>query len=254
MSASRWGIRALVVVVGALVAGSAVASPALADAPKIPEPVAEYFASGLVPRLMDLYGAAKVAPHSEIGPITRVSVFTDDFLSGGGSDAPVRLTNQWVAAVSPQKGSAHEQPIGLATVWINPATDVPELADFALDPDLVVALAAAPKDSVLVSDKAHSAWFALTEKVLTPLVPGTSGIVAATTPDEAQDALTAGSPSAPKPDAANQGLLIAGITLGAVVLVLGVFVLMPARRKNGPEGADPTPESDSSVAEPSESA
>ena len=105
-----------------------------------------------------------------------MSVFTDDFLAGGDSQAPVRLTNEWVAAVSAQKGSEQKEPIGLATVWINPTTNVPELADFALKPDLVAALAAAPKDSVLVWDEAHGAWFALSEKVLTPLsCPGHPG-------------------------------------------------------------------------------
>ena len=89
-------------------------------------------------------------------------------------------------------------------------------------------------------------------------MPGTSGIAAATSPEDAQDTLTTGPPPAPQPDTANQGLLIAGITLGAVVLLLGVFVLMPARRRNRPGGtdpmADPTQHSESSIAEPSESA
>ena len=128
----------------------------------------------------------------------------------------------------------------MATVWINPATDRPELADFDLNAGHVVALAAAPKGSILVYDEAHAAWFSLGKTVLTPLVPGTSGITAVTTPALAQVTLATEAPPAAKSPTASRGLVIAGTVLGAVVLILGVFVLLPARRRT----ATPTPESE----------
>ena len=87
------------------------AMPAVADEP-VPEQVAEYFATGLVPRLLDLYGAARVGPKSEVGAITRVSVWTDEFLAGGSSGSPTRLTNDWVAAVSDAKNPSAWQRSG----------------------------------------------------------------------------------------------------------------------------------------------
>lgn len=240
MSASRWSIGALVLITGLLVSPVA-AIPAAADESPVPQQVAEYFATGLVPRLTDLYGAAKVGPKSDVGAITRVSVWTDEFLAGGSSESPTRLTNDWVAAVSDA-----EKPIGVATVWINPATDKPELADFDLNAGHVSALAAAPKGSVLVYDQAHAAWFSLVGTVLTPLVPGTSGVTAVTTPELAQATLASAAPPAAESPGVNRGLVIAGIVLGVVVLLLGAFVLLPARRGT----VAPTPEPDSEQAAP----
>lgn len=229
----------------ALASLSAAGPAVAADQPKVPEQVASYFADGLIPRLIDLYGAGDGVSTgidfdatTVVGRISRVLEWTPDFLAGKPTDAPTRLTNNWVAPVS-LRGAV----IGLATVWINPADDLPELATFN-PPALAGLLAAAPPKSLLVRDVPHSAWFAIDGEVLTPLVEGNSGATAVTTPDAYQRTISNISQSE-QSERSSPGVLIAGIVLGAVVVLLAIFVLLPDRRRRKATPEDPEPEVES---------
>ena len=220
------------------------------DEPTVPEPVAQYFATGLIPRVEKLYGPGKDAgsgiafdDSTKVGGIHRVYSFSASFLAGTKTDAPTELTNTWVAPVA-----VKDQPIGLATVWINPESDDPELADLDLGPGLVNALAKAPAATVLVRDDLHSAWFASDGTTITPLVTGTSGVAVPTTIAAYQRSL----PAVPKPaeGGAPSGLLVAGLVLGGVVILLVIFVLLPLRRRRPP--VDELRDRDDTVAEPVE--
>ncbi|MCU1514011.1 MAG: hypothetical protein JWO10_1101 [Microbacteriaceae bacterium] len=247
MVAPRRMVAAFIIAIGLVALG---ASPAMAlDEPKVPEPVATYFATGLVARLADLYGPGPAKgtagtstgitfdATTKVGVIRRVFAFTSSYLAGSKTDSPTELTNNWVASVS-----VGDKVAGLATVWINPGTDQAELADFDLGSTLTTALAAAPQSTVLVRDDARYAWFATDGTTLTPLVQGNSGASSPTTPAAYQR--TIGKAPAPAPSAGlNQGILLAGIVLGVVVLALIGFVLLPARRRSSavgePEDAAP---------------
>ena len=228
---------AVVVLAAATVFASGSAARAL-DEPRVPENVGQYFASALVPRLVDLFGAkagAKVAIDStdKVGGIRRVLSWTSAYLSGIKTDEPTQLTNTWIAPVSAADGTV----AGLATVWINPASDLPELADFSLGASLARALASAPSGTLVIRDDSHSAWFATDGRTLTPLVTGSSGVSAATTPTDYQRKFSL-VPAATEESAPNQGLLIAGLVLGGVVALLAVFVLLPDRRRRARANAD----------------
>ena len=228
---------AVVVLSAATVFASGSAARAL-DEPRVPENVGQYFASALVPRLVDLFGAkagAKVTIDStdKVSGIRRVLSWTSAYLSGIKTDEPTQLTNTWIAPVSAADGTV----AGLATVWINPASDLPELADFSLGASLARALASAPSGTLVIRDDSHSAWFATDGRTLTPLVTGSSGVSAATTPTDYQRKFSL-VPAATEESAPNQGLLIAGLVLGGVVALLAVFVLLPDRRRRARANAD----------------
>lgn len=212
------------------------------DEPTVPEPVAGYFSTGLIPRLADLYGPGRQGvgidfdATSKLGPIHRIFAWTDDFLAGKKTDAPTELTNTWVASVT-----VKDQVAGLATVWINPKTGDPELANFDLGPGLVTALAAAPKGTVLIRDEAHSAWFATDGTQITPLVSGASGVATTTTIAAYQQTLQRTVSSGSSARSGNEGLILAGSALGVVVVLLVVFVLLPVGRRRRPPPAEPVP-------------
>ncbi len=219
-----------------------VTQAASADEPPVPENVSAYFATGLIPRLAGLYGSAgNTDPGStfddttQVGAIHRLLAWTPAFLAGEKTGSPTELTNTWVAPVTAKSGAI----LGLAAVWINPGSDLAELADFSRGRALVEALGRAPKDTQLIDDTVQQAWFATDGKTLTPLVTGTSGASGPLTIAEYQKILRAKA-VAPKTEAApaNPGLLIAGITLGAVVILLAVFILLPARKGKGGSTVD----------------
>ena len=232
-SASRASVLRLAAASALLVLGLFPAAPALAaEQPKLPPQVEQYFQDGLIPRLIDLYGAGDGVTKgidfdatTAVGPISRVLEWTPDFLAGHPTDQPVRLTNDWVAAVS-VRGSV----IGLATVWINPGNDLPELATFN-PPSLASRLAQAPPGSLLVRDGDRGAWFALDDEVLTPLVTGNSGVTEPTTPDAYQRSITDVTPQQQQ-SAAPSGVVVAAAVLGIVIVGLVVFILVPGRRRN----------------------
>ena len=223
-------VIAMVVLATAAVFATGSAANAL-DEPRVPENVGQYFASGLMPRLAELFGAkagAEVVFDSatKVGGIHRVLTWTTTFLSGAKTDEPTRLTNNWVAQVTAADGTI----AGVATVWINPASDQAELADFSPGPALATALGTAPTGTLIIRDDSRSAWFATDGTTLTPLVTGSSGVSAATTPAGYQRQFSLVAPVTAE-SAPNLGLLIAVVVLGIVVVVLAVFVLLPDRRR-----------------------
>ena len=221
---------AVVLLAAAAFFGSASAASAL-DEPRVPENVGQYFASGLVPRLANLFGAKAGAEvvfdsRAKVGAIHRVLSWTTGYLSGAKTAEPTQITNNWVASISSADGTV----AGVATVWINPASSQPELADFSQGGALATALATAPTGTLLIRDDSRSAWFATDGTTLTPLISGSSGVVTSTTPDAYQRQSTLTSPASVE-SAPNGGLLIAVIVLGVVVVLLAVFVLLPDRRR-----------------------
>ncbi|WP_349899678.1 hypothetical protein [Parafrigoribacterium soli] len=241
----RFPLALLVVFLGALIAIVAATSQARGDEPAVPEDVAGYFATGLVPRLADLYGspgstdpASTFDETTKVGAIDRLLAWTPEFLSGQKTDAPTQLTNTWIAPVTANQGTI----LGLAAVWINPGNNKVELADFSRGRALVDALARAPKDTRLIDDTVQHAWFATDGTTLTPLVVGSSGARAPLTPAEYQKILLAKATPAQTPQqATNPGLLLSSITLGAVVVLLAVFILLPGRGGKGTSTADAVP-------------
>ena len=217
----------------------AVQAAEAADSP-VPEDVAAYFATGLIPRLADLYGTTSdpdttFDSTTKVGAIQRLLAWTPEFLAGDKTDTPTQLTNTWIAPVTAKSGAI----LGLAAVWINPGNNKAELADFSRGRALVDALGRAPKDTQLIDDTVQQAWFATDGKTLTPLVTGSSGTSGPLTIAEYQKILRAKA-VAPKPPAApaNPGLLIAGITLGGVVVLLAIFILLPGRKRKNDDAAD----------------
>ncbi len=214
------------------------------DQPTTPQPVADYFAEGLIPRLIDLYGSGNVSGDgvdfdatTKVGSISRVREWTPDFLAGRVSDDPTRLTNDWVAPVT-LRGDV----LGLATVWINPADDEPELASFD-SAAFAREIAKAPQDSWIVHDSQRDAWFALTEDGLFPLIAGTSGLSQPTTPAAYQRLISASSPDVVE---SPSGVTIAALVLGIVVVGVAIFVLLPVKRKGSTDDEHDDDEHDDS--------
>ena len=236
---------ALIVCCGALAAGSSAA--AAAEPPRVPEEIAAYFSADLIPRLADLYGPGAdgesgidFGETTAVGPIHRVMVWTDDFRAGVDTDLAVQLSNSWVAPVTsseaePADGTAvaaasDVTQLGLATVWISPYTNLPELANFVPSTTLGPALTEAPDGSMLVHDPEQDAWYALAGDQLTPLAQGDSVLAgSALSLDDAQQTLWQQLETLPQPRA-NSGFVLAGLTLAFVVLLLAIFVLVPDRR------------------------
>lgn len=226
---TRLALSVMIALLGAVAFGQGAA----ADESPVPEDVSAYFATGLIPRLADLYGspgstdpASTFNGTTKVGSIQRLLAWTPAFLGGQKTDRPTELTNTWVAPVTATDGTV----LGLAAVWINPGSDIIELADFSRGRALVDALGHAPKGTQLIDDTVQQAWFATDGKTLTPLVEGKSGVKGPLTPAEYQKTLRANSAPIIAPETAtNPGVLIAGITLGSVVLLLAIFVLLPSR-------------------------
>lgn len=212
--------------------------------PTVPEPVAIYVATDLIPRLDDLYGpAAKEGSgidftEAKAGTVRRVLSFTVDYLAGEETENPTELSNSWVTQVA----LAENEIAGLATIWINPERDEPELATFSLGPDLATALAGAPADTLLVRDDRNLAWFATDGSSLIPLVEGSSGVTSPVSLIDYQRQLSAAVPVPAEPG--DQGVIFAGIVLGLVVLALAVFVLLPERRRRTTADEATAPASD----------
>lgn len=243
---------ALLVGCGVLTAG--VPATAATDPQRLPEEVADYVTAELVPRLADLYGPGADTgtgidfdeATTVIGPVSRVMVWTEEFRAGVDTDVPVELSNSWVAAIT--KGAITEgatadtaeadatqaEPVqlGVATVWISPYTNEPELASFAPSDVLGPALAAAPEGSMLVYDAEHDGWYALAGRALTPLAQGGQAVSSAPIAlADAKQTLWQQVETLPEPQP-NYGFIIAGLTLAFVVVLLAIFVLVPDRRKS----------------------
>lgn len=229
----------------ALVLGPAAA--ASASLGSVPAQVTAYVADGgMVARLSDVYGknGAGVGidfdATTKAGPISRVYEWTAARLSGAGTDHPVQLTNNWVVPIT-----IGGDPVGLATIWINPQTVAPELAAFEASATLATAMGNVPAAAALVRDSSTHAWLALAEGTVTPLVAGSSGLSS----PAPVDSLTLSAETAPVvAQEPNTGLGLAIGAVAVVVVVIVVALLLPRRRlrpaavANEPE---PAPEPDS---------
>lgn len=226
----------------ALVVG--LGAPAHASEGSVPLEVAAFVTApdGLIASLDDFFGPGadgggiEFDDTTETGAVARVFAFSPEWLAGETTDEPVELVNQWAAPVS-----VGGKAIGVAVIWINPATVRPQLADFVVDPAFAEGLADLPADAWLVGDEPRGAWFVLAPPVLTPLVVGTSGISGETPLADYQSDITAApaQPAAEKAADLGSALSVATIVGGALVVALALLVpLLWRRRKAASAEAD----------------
>ncbi|HEY4226186.1 MAG TPA: hypothetical protein VGM70_10260 [Pseudolysinimonas sp.] len=210
------------------------AGAASASLGSVPADVTAYVSSGaMVARLNDVYGPnasgtkgiAFDAATTKAGPISRVYEWTAARLANQATDHPVQLTNNWVVPIT-----IGEKSVGLATIWINPQTVEPELAQFTPGPALGTALTTVPATAALVRDTATGAWLALADAKVTPLVAGTSGL---TTPAPVASLTLSTAAATPISTAAepNTGLALAIGLVGLIVVVIVVGLLLPRGRR-----------------------
>ena len=244
--------------VGAAVVGTALfgllgaAAPAAATQGSVPIEVAEFATApdGLVQGLDDFFGPGPDGEGidfdetTEIGSVDRVFSFTPEWLAGGAEDAPVRLANEWAVPVA-----VGGEPVGVAVIWINPATVTPQLADFVPDPAFAESLAAVAADAFLVEDRERGAWFSLEPPTLTALVSGNSGVAAQTALQAYQKAVSKPVEAPTVEEGPDLGAALSVGTIVAVSLTVVLVLLIPAvrRRRAGvetePDG-EPEPEAE----------
>lgn len=219
-----------VLALGLVIAGGQAAA---ASQGSVPAEVVVYAndPDGLLARLDDLVGldaqgeGIEFDETAKVGQLNRVFVFTPAFLTGEATEAPVERANEWTAPIG-----LREEPIGLAIIWINQSTVDPELADFVGDPEIATALADVPAEAYLVRDAPHDAWFTLVGEELTPIVPGSTGLGAATTLAEYQDVL-AEEAAALGPVQRAQVPALAVVVIVVSVLVIVVVMVLPSVRE-----------------------
>ncbi|MDI1335958.1 MAG: hypothetical protein PSU94_07205, partial [Lacunisphaera sp.] len=239
----RWhtgGVRlpAALVAAAALAVGIG-AAPAQASEGSVPVEVADYVAApdGLLAALDDFYGVGENGTGLDFdettttGQIDRVFAFAPAWLAGQQVDPPVELTNEWTVPVS-----IGDEPVGLAILWINPATVEPELADFVPDRDVAAALAAVADGTFVVHDAPRSAWFLLAPPDLTPVVSGTSGISGPSTLSVYQGLLAGPTPAAVDRGPSFASVLSVGTIVGVALIVILVLLLpLATRRRRAPD-------------------
>ncbi len=228
------------VIAGSLLAlGIAIAGgpAAAASQGSVPADVVAYAEDpdGLLARLDDLFGVDAGGDGIEfdetaaVGQLNRVFVFTPAFLAGEPTETPVERANEWTAPIE-----LREEPLGLATIWINQSTVDPELADFVGDPEVAIALADVPADAYLVRDSPHDAWFTLVGEDLTPLVPGSTGLDDPTTLAAYQGRL-ADEQAAVEPAQRSQvpALAVTVIVVSALIVVAVIVLPLVRARAHG---------------------
>lgn len=220
---------ALVALAGTVLGGG----PAAASQGSVPAVVSAYAAdpTGLLARLDDLAGVGangkgiQFDDTTAVGQVNRVFTFTAEWLTGKHTDVPVERQNLWTAPVT-----IADKPIGLAIIWINPASDEPELADFLQDVELTSALADVPADAYLVRDEPRGAWFTLLPPTLTPVYPGDSGVDDPTSLGRYQGLIGA-SPAPVVSADPNLGSVLSVVTISVVALLIVGAVLLPVIRR-----------------------
>lgn len=247
---------ALLLALGATLAGAG--SSARAEG-SVPSEVRTYVADGsLVQQLDDVYGPNAAGDGIDFddttkpGAIERVHVWSAALRAGEDTDHPVDILNEWIVPIS-----IADAPVGLATIWINPATVAPELASFVADADLATALSAVPDGASLVRDAESAAWLALAaDGTLTPLVPGSTGLSAPVPIDDVAILPAAPSGSASSGDpGTGVGLAIAVVLLLLAVIVVALIVPGVRKKKDEPAAAAdeaPEPEAEPEPAVPAE--
>jgi hypothetical protein len=223
------------IVAGATVAAFAallVAAPsAIASEGSVPSEVTRYATApdGLVAQLDDLFGVGgdgkgiDFDDTTKVGQLNRVFVFTAAFAAGEATDTPVELSNEWTAPIT-----IADKPVALSTIWINPDSVMPELADFYQDPDLAAALADVPADAYLVRDVPRGAWFTLLGDTLTPVLAGESGVEGETSLDDYQPTVAGGVADPGSP--ANTGAILSVAIIAAAAIAVIIVLLIPLLR------------------------
>jgi hypothetical protein len=215
------------------------AGTASASLGSVPAEVSTYVSSGaMVARLNDVYGpnasgtaGIKFDDTTKPGPISRVYEWTAARLANRATDHPVQLTNNWVVPVT-----IGGKSVGLATIWINPQTIQPELADFAPSAGLGTALTTVPATAALVRDTATGAWLALSDGKVTPLIAGRSGLTTPAPVDSLKLSSAAATPiTTTEP---NAGLALAIGVVGFIVIVIVVALLLPRGRRAKKKAAE----------------
>lgn len=212
----------------------------------VPAEIAAFVAEpdGLIAGLDDFYGPGVDGKgidfdnNTEFGRTDRVFGFSPAWLAGDQTDQPVTLENLWTVPVS-----VSGEAIGVAIVWINPATVRPQLADFVPDAAFATALAGLPDDGYLVNDEPRAAWFVLEQPRLLVLMRGTSGVGSEVPLATYQTRVTRTEGSA-APDAINLGSMLSVGTIVAVSLGVILVLLVPIawrRRKDRTEPDDTEP-------------
>lgn len=233
---------ALLIAAATLVLAPLAAGAASASQGSVPAVVADYAAdpSGLLFRLEDLFGVGSsgkgldFGDDTKVGELDRVFAWRDDFLAGATGATPVKLTNQWTSAIT-----IGGKPVGVATIWINPASDEPDLADFAEGASLGTAFTGIPAEAALVQDAAHSAWFTLTADTLTPLVTGDSGVTAPVSLASYQERVVADAAKPPAaPAASNLGAVNSVIVVILALVVVAALIVFTGRSRRTVDDAD----------------
>lgn len=214
---------------GVLMVGMLGAQPAAAD-DRIPDQVAEYCERHLVPRLTELYapgvdGASGIDfdETTSLGAVVRVRAWTEGFLADAGFEPAYELTNAWLVPVS-----VNDEAMGLATVWVNPATTRAELADFELGGGLPAALATIPLGSVLVRHAPTASSFAVADGMATPIVAGSTGIRGSVPLPTVSPTLVAAEPQS---SGGEPAAIIPAVVLIVVLVGVATLVLLPSRRR-----------------------
>ncbi len=248
----------MTVSLGGMIAAMTLAPAGVANASlgSVPAQVSAYVSDGeLVARLIDIYGknasgtaGLPFGDTTTAGGITRVYEWTPDRLANQKTVHPVQLTNNWVVPIS-----IGDKPVGVATIWINPQSVLPELAEFDPNVALATALPTVAASAALVRDNVTHAWFALADGTVTPLVAGSSGV---TTPAPVASLKLSASASPPASTAGgpNTGLGLALGIVAVIVVILLLALLFSLRRRPSTDSElpvdSPAPgvEPDSSVA------
>jgi len=203
----------------------------------VPSEVAAYVADGtLVAQLNDVYGidasghGVDFGDTTKTGTVSRVHAWSAALLAGTHDDHPIDLLNEWVVPIT-----IADAPVGLATIWINPASVRPELASFDADPDLATALSTIPDGASLVRDDVSRAWLALgSDGVVTTLVAGSTGLSTPVPLDDIALAPSGGGVTPSGDGGAGVGFAIAVVILLLLVIVVAL-VLPGLLRKTKPE-------------------
>ena len=215
------------------------AGAASASLGSVPAEVSAYVASGaMVTRLNDVYGpnasgtaGIKFDDTTKPGPISRVYEWTADRLANRATTHPVQLTNNWVLPITIAGKS-----VGLATIWINPQSVEPELAEFSPSAALGTAMTTVPATAALVRDPTTGAWLALADGKVTPLVAGKSGLTGPVPVGSLKLAPSAAAPVATTEP--NTGLALAIGIVALIVIIIVVALLLPRRRGTAKKAPD----------------
>ncbi|MFM9878442.1 MAG: hypothetical protein ACKVOG_11450 [Rhodoglobus sp.] len=248
----RARVGAAVAVLAALAVALSGAPAASASQGSVPAEVAAYAAdpNGLISRLDDLFGIGSGGvgidfnDTTTVGQLNRVFTFTEAFVAGVATDTPVERQNLWTTPIT-----VNDDAIGVAIIWINPASVAPELADFLRTPELARAVADVPADAYLVRDDQRAAWFTLAAGELTPLAAGRSGVSGVLPLDDFQRSMIDRGSETVDAGGSNTGLVTSVVVIAAAAVGVALILLVPvllARRTNRRAGAapaaDPAPE------------